>query len=103
MLVWLCFLFFFFSSRRRHTRLTCDWTSDVCSSDLAPFCGHCHVHLRRTGRMAHFIVFKARYNRLPAAGDRSEERRVGKGCRGRWEGEEKKTKTTQDRLRIYLL
>src|SRR6267142_2348330 len=28
-------LFFFFSSRRRHTRLTCDWSSDVCSSDLA--------------------------------------------------------------------
>src|SRR5438477_6853342 len=28
------FLFFFFSSRRRHTRLTCDWSSDVCSSDL---------------------------------------------------------------------
>src|SRR5690242_319236 len=27
--------FFFFSSRRRHTRLTCDWSSDVCSSDLA--------------------------------------------------------------------
>src|SRR6266480_1348289 len=28
------FAFFFFSSRRRHTRLTCDWSSDVCSSDL---------------------------------------------------------------------
>src|SRR6266480_6336660 len=27
-------LVFFFSSRRRHTRLTCDWSSDVCSSDL---------------------------------------------------------------------
>src|SRR5579864_9620471 len=26
--------FFLFSSRRRHTRLTCDWSSDVCSSDL---------------------------------------------------------------------
>src|SRR6267143_1886339 len=29
------FLFFFFSSRRRHTRWNCDWSSDVCSSDLA--------------------------------------------------------------------
>src|SRR5256885_3798300 len=29
----LCFLFFF-SSRRRHTRLQGDWSSDVCSSDL---------------------------------------------------------------------
>src|SRR5690242_19040015 len=31
MMLLLCF---FFSSRRRHTRLTCDWSSDVCSSDL---------------------------------------------------------------------
>src|SRR2546422_5335525 len=28
--------FFFFSSRRRHTRCSRDWSSDVCSSDLAP-------------------------------------------------------------------
>src|SRR6266568_8367183 len=28
------FSFFFFSSRRRHTRWNCDWSSDVCSSDL---------------------------------------------------------------------
>src|SRR5260370_40773381 len=27
-------MFFFFSSRRRHTRFKCDWSSDVCSSDL---------------------------------------------------------------------
>src|SRR6266480_6916084 len=31
---WFVRCFFFFSSRRRHTRLTCDWSSDVCSSDL---------------------------------------------------------------------
>src|SRR2546430_13109661 len=30
----MCILFFFFSSRRRHTRFDCDWSSDVCSSDL---------------------------------------------------------------------
>src|SRR5258706_290440 len=29
------YVFFFFSSRRRHTRLVSDWSSDVCSSDLA--------------------------------------------------------------------
>src|SRR5690242_247637 len=34
-------IWFFISSRRRHTRLTCDWSSDVCSSDL---------HARRGGR-----------------------------------------------------
>src|SRR2546427_209486 len=34
-------LFFFFSSRRRHTRFDCDWSSDVCSSDLfASFVGY---------------------------------------------------------------
>src|SRR5215213_4961471 len=31
--------FFFFSSRRRHTRLVSDWSSDVCSSDLAEMMG----------------------------------------------------------------
>src|SRR5256886_9981708 len=31
---------FFFSSRRRHTRFDCDWSSDVCSSDLAVSCLH---------------------------------------------------------------
>src|SRR2546430_3344869 len=30
----VCCFFFFFSSRRRHTRFDCDWSSDVCSSDL---------------------------------------------------------------------
>src|SRR6266487_6207102 len=35
----LVFVFFFFSSRRRHTRWTGDWSSDVCSSDLATGCG----------------------------------------------------------------
>src|SRR5260370_30716443 len=30
----LCSFIFFFSSRRRHTRFKCDWSSDVCSSDL---------------------------------------------------------------------
>src|SRR5256885_12611840 len=33
---------FFFSSRRRHTRLQGDWSSDVCSSDLASL--HAHQH-----------------------------------------------------------
>src|SRR5260370_23878157 len=31
----VCALGFFFSSRRRHTRFKCDWSSDVCSSDLS--------------------------------------------------------------------
>src|SRR5690554_7619354 len=32
----LLWIFFFFSSRRRHTRCGRDWSSDVCSSDLTP-------------------------------------------------------------------
>src|SRR5690554_3591876 len=35
--MWIIFCFFFFSSRRRHTRCGRDWSSDVCSSDLYPF------------------------------------------------------------------
>src|SRR5438034_2987307 len=35
----ILFFFFFFSSRRRHTRSLCDWSSDVCSSDLRQFAG----------------------------------------------------------------
>src|SRR6266480_7988457 len=45
-----CF-FFFFSSRRRHTRLTCDWSSDVCSSDLECTSAlHARLH---EGRVVH--------------------------------------------------
>src|SRR3972149_5921024 len=36
-IIWiLLFVFFFFSSRRRHPRFDCDWSSDVCSSDPGP-------------------------------------------------------------------
>src|SRR5260221_14059079 len=37
------FFFFFFSSRRRHTRSLCDWSSDVCSSDLGGMLAVRHV------------------------------------------------------------
>src|SRR5262249_59957783 len=43
--------FFFFSSRRRHTRLVSDWSSDVCSSDLVGMWGACaaDVQVAATG------------------------------------------------------
>src|SRR5438093_7229872 len=43
-------LVFFFSSRRRHTRLVSDWSSDVCSSDLHTHdtAGTIHVESRVT-------------------------------------------------------
>src|SRR5438046_3472074 len=37
---------FFFSSRRRHTRLVSDWSSDVCSSDLNTAC---RISVRKPG------------------------------------------------------
>src|SRR5688500_20328030 len=69
-----CFkLSFFFSSRRRHTRLQGDWSSDVCSSDL-----------RRLRRRRHHVQPLPGGRRAPARA-RSEERRVGKECSSRWE------------------
>src|SRR6267143_1706506 len=40
--------FFFFSSRRRHTRWNCDWSSDVCSSDLPHAFPECVCTPKRT-------------------------------------------------------
>src|SRR5690242_21215924 len=75
---WFCY-FFFFSSRRRHTRLTCDWSSDVCSSDLEALLAN-----TAGGRAEHWIVPIEDCYRLVAIIRRSEERRVGKECRSRW-------------------
>src|SRR2546430_14996550 len=46
-------MFFFFSSRRRHTRFDCDWSSDVCSSDLPCPSAWC-IPFRRPGGGPHF-------------------------------------------------
>src|SRR5574341_2046552 len=72
---------FFFSSRRRHTRLVGDWSSDVCSSDL---------HWRRKWQPAPVFLPGESQGRGSLVGcrlwghTRSEERRVGKECRSRW-------------------
>src|SRR5580698_11290069 len=70
-------LFFFFSSRRRHTSLACDWSSDVCSSDLR------WGRSRIGSATAHGDADGGCTDRAGAEG-RSEERRVGKECRSRW-------------------
>src|SRR2546430_15974203 len=44
----MCCIFFFVSSRRRHTRFDCDWSSDVCSSDLMAEWARRYPFLRRT-------------------------------------------------------
>src|SRR5260370_23524774 len=78
---------FFFSSRRRHTRFKCDWSSDVCSSDLAL---DKEPALDRTDGQGDGFLDRTRIGEWskPAIEDevaaRSEERRVGKECRSRW-------------------
>src|SRR5438270_5528334 len=75
-----CFFFFFFSSRRRHTRFDCDWSSDVCSSDL---CRSLLLMQQPRPTLLPISVITLRRRILPR-GERSEERRVGKECRSRW-------------------
>src|SRR5262249_58332124 len=82
-----CASWLFFSSRRRHTRLVSDWSSDVCSSDL-PFGGPVGQTVAATaaGGATDFVrqqIVNALLGRSPSNG-RSEERRVGKECRSRW-------------------
>src|SRR2546430_13048912 len=89
-------LFFFFSSRRRHTRFDCDWSSDVCSSDLKS--DLLHPLEQGRGDCAEALTY-AGARRVCSPGskfariaktvlrmflERSEERRVGKECRSRW-------------------
>src|SRR2546430_13082192 len=94
----LCF--FFFSSRRRHTRFDCDWSSDVCSSDLGrrvvlafsdgvdepmDFSGHAKSLKDEMKRAedSDIMVYAIGMEGL-APMQRSEERRVGKEGRSRW-------------------
>src|SRR5438874_3145423 len=106
--------FFFFSSRRRHTRSLRDWRSDVCSSDLrievirgpgATLWGANAVNgvinittksakdtqgvLLSGGAGSEEVGFGARYG-AQVHENRSEEGRVGKECRWRWSSYEEK-------------
>src|SRR5207248_5727541 len=97
--------FFFFSSRRRHTRSYGDWSSDVCSSDLLSpwllllliagiipaFLGESHFaflgyarNLRQTPIRRQLDYLRVLGGSREAAKERSEERRVGKECRSQW-------------------
>src|SRR5256886_6861209 len=93
-------LVFFFSSRRRHTRFDCDWSSDVCSSDLIgsesikgwELAQKMAEHAKKFG--AEIVTDTVEQIRKADDGwfdvatargkTRSEERRVGKECRSRW-------------------
>src|SRR5437868_11960883 len=87
-----CF-YFFFSSRRRHTRSKRDWSSDVCSSDLGIY--YEEVVSTQGFSRAYSIVYHLRPPTrvkkiepvrswpIERVEQRSEERRVGKECRSR--------------------
>src|SRR5437588_3144118 len=90
---------FFFSSRRRHTRSLCDWSSDVCSSDLirgldglkssscafGVWCSELSVIFKcvqlSVNSLCQRVTEKLKDDLTTV---RSEERRVGKECRSRW-------------------
>ena len=74
--------FFFFSSRRRHTRYIGDWSSDVCSSDLAIANADDFDNSEYTEAVTEAGQQPAQPPK--ALSVRSEERRVGKECRSRW-------------------
>src|SRR5438876_8255993 len=91
-------LFFFFSSRRRHTRWTGDWSSDVCSSDLLHDFGEStsphSSGIMKADHMAKAIEKQelTEVSEAQIAVHWKEEeyyqigrRRVGKECRSRWQ------------------
>src|SRR5205807_4607271 len=80
---------FFFSSRRRHTRLQGDWSSDVCSSDLRRLL---HQLLGLELRLLVGVAQALADVELVLGDHRSEERRVGKECRSGWARQHEKKK-----------
>src|SRR5690606_39475457 len=96
----LCLSSFFFSSRRRHTRFSRDWSSDVCSSDLiAELLEHTpwnentvrildgagmNPTIRASEVNPLIVPLLTQVTQGEIAPARSEERRVGKECRSRW-------------------
>src|SRR5699024_11693911 len=102
-------LYFFVSSRRRHTRSKRDWSSDVCSSDLKAEAGtSCKGEKAQkketesnndSCRLRSCISFAYHRYRLWSQG-RSEERRVGKECRCGWGREHCEVKEREGRCGV---
>src|SRR2546430_17446483 len=105
----VCFL----SSRRRYTRFECDWSSDVCSSDLATriaiICDNFSPHLTtdkdpRVGVRAKTANVEIAYTPTNSSWlNRSEERRVGKECRSRWSPYHYKNNTPPDTSNVLIV
>src|SRR5699024_11930992 len=100
------FTWFFYSSKRRHTRSKRDWSSDVCSSDLLKLsegdtCGQSGMIGKEPNEVSPFASVEQFYDdsiwpeylkgKQPDDG-RSEERRVGKEGRGERYREQRRAK-----------
>src|SRR5438270_7816383 len=80
---WMYVIFFFFKQKTAY-EIDCDWSSDVCSSDLPLAVVPIHVLVQEQLLMG-IVSFKVRQAFFKQILDfRSEERRVGKECRSRW-------------------
>ena len=80
--MYIFFFFFFFKQKTAYEIYQCDWSSDVCSSDLEDFeSGEADSF---TPVLGTWEVSDGRYVVTPGEEGRSEERRVGKECRSRW-------------------
>ena len=74
--------FFFFKQKTAYEIKECDWSSDVCSSDLGDAVLD-QERIAKTQQRVHGVRGGAAHA-LGEAHVRSEERRVGKECRSRW-------------------
>src|SRR5690606_39782182 len=98
----LCVRVFFFSSRRRHTRFSRDWSSDVCSSDLQDAPSDSETAESNEKEPSETVSDTASsrledrestttvpslFGEDDGPGTRSEERRVGKESRAEWPAE----------------
>src|SRR5699024_11394994 len=99
---------FFFSSRRRHTRSKRDWSSDVCSSDLTGEVAFNFFTVVAAAILALAVWLLVRPNKYEGVNEtsyrvkaaRSEERRVGKECRTRAEGDHWKNTEGEEVIRM---
>src|SRR5213596_4049958 len=84
------FFFFFFKQKTAYEIRPCDWSSDVCSSDL-------HRSRREQAAIERHEMRRERHAHAAAGQGRSEERRVGKECtvlcRSQWSAYPRKKKT----------
>src|SRR5436190_8686980 len=85
--------FFFFQAEDGIRDSLCDWSSDVCSSDLGSRIGDQEKDfIRGLGLTFAVPMREPTWNRHVRFSGRSEERRVGKECRSRWSSEHQKKK-----------